>query len=80
MADKYDPYREALIVEENTVWSENFDELEPEIRQRVEVALHANPEAAAHLEYVRMHTGFCRQITATAEEVQQHGSADSGAA
>ncbi|MBI84377.1 MAG: hypothetical protein CMJ81_14365 [Planctomycetaceae bacterium] len=80
MADKYDPYREALIVEENTVWSEDFDELEPEIRRRVEVALHADPEAVAHLEYVRMHTGFCRQVTATAEEVQQHGGADSGAA
>jgi len=77
MADKYDPYREALIVEENTVWSEEFDELEPEMRQRVEVALHADPEAAAHLEYIRMHTGFCRQITATAEEVQQHSGTDS---
>ena len=36
MPDKFDPYREALIVEEKTVWPEEFDELEPELRRRVE--------------------------------------------
>ena len=71
MPDKFDPYREALVVEENTVWSDEFDGLEPEIRQRIETALHADPQSAAILDYVRVHTGFCRQITATAEEVER---------
>ena len=42
MADKFDPYREALIVEN-----------------------------CADLEYVRVLTGFCRQITVTEEDLQR---------
>ena len=71
MPDKFDPYREALVMEENTIWPEEYDDLEPEEKARLEEALHADPENASHLEYVRVHTGFCRQITVTADDLQR---------
>ena len=73
MADKFDPYREALIVETNTIWPEE-SELEPTRQAELAALLHANPEEAAHLEYVRTHTGFCRQITVTDEDIQRVSS------
>lgn len=71
MADKFDPYREALIVEVQTQWPEEYDDWEPSERARVEKLLHANPEKAAHLEYVRTHTGFCRRIVVSPEDIQR---------
>jgi hypothetical protein len=71
MPDKFDPYREALVVETNTCWPEAFAELMPAEKTRIAEALHADPQLCAHLEYVRMHTGFCRQITVTAEDVER---------
>ena len=71
MADKFDPYREAIVVETNTVWPEVYDELEPAEKARIADALHADPASCANLEYIRMHTGFCRQITVTEEDVDR---------
>jgi len=71
MPDKFDPYREALVVEQNTVWAEAYDEWETSEKQRIEAALHADSESAAILEYIRMHTGFCRQITVTEEDLER---------
>ena len=68
MPDAFDPYREALIVETRTVWPEDFDYLESEEKVRLAGALHADPSRAAHLEYVRLHSGFCRQIVVTPED------------
>ena len=73
MADKLDPYREAIVVETNTIWPEVYDELEPTEKARIAEALHADPASCAKLEYVRMHTGFCRQITVTEEDVDRVG-------
>ena len=73
MADKFDPYREALIVETTTVWPEG-SELDPYRRVELEALLHASPEEASHLEYVRTHTGFCRQITVTDEDLERVSS------
>ena len=73
MADKFDPYREALIMEWNTVWPEAYQDLAPAEKARLEEKLHANPQACAELEYVRTHTGFCRQITVTEADVQRVG-------
>ena len=75
MPDKFDPYREALVMETVTEWPEEYADMAPEERARVEAALHANPEEAANLEYVRTHTGFCRRIVATPEEIQRAASA-----
>ncbi len=70
MADKFDPYREALIVETTTVWPEGT-ELDPRQQYDLEAALHASPEEASQLEYVRTHTGFCRQIVVTDEDLER---------
>ena len=73
MADKFDPYREALIVETTTVWPEGTD-LDPRRQAELEILLHENPEEAAQLEYVRTHTGFCRQIVVTDEDLERISS------
>jgi hypothetical protein len=73
MADKFDPYREALVVEARTIWPEEYDDWEPEERYRVEALLHAKPQEAAELNYVRQHTGFSREITVTPEDLERVG-------
>lgn len=69
MADKFDPYREALVMETNTVWPEDLADVLANAsvaeKSKVETVLHAAPDQCAHLEYVRVHSGFCRQITVT---------------
>jgi hypothetical protein len=71
MADKFDPYREALVVETETRWPAEYDDWDPDERARIERLLHERPQEAAQLEYLRMHTGFCRRITVTPEDVQR---------
>jgi hypothetical protein len=71
MPDTFDPYREALIMETNTIWPEEFAELSAAQKRSIEQKLHANPQECGHLEYIRTHTGFCRQITVTSEDVER---------
>ena len=73
MADDYDPYREALVIEQVTVWPEEYDDWEPGERDRVAERLHAEPDKVAQLEYLRMHTGFRRQITVTPQDLERIG-------
>jgi hypothetical protein len=74
MADTFDPYREALIVEVETSWPDEYDDWEPAERARVERLLHQAPDEASHLEYVRTHTGFCRRIVVTPEDLARVGA------
>jgi hypothetical protein len=69
MADKYDPYREALVIEEFTVWPDEYADLDAGQRQRIERQLHAEPAKAASMTYERLHTGFARVITVTADDM-----------
>jgi len=71
MPDAYDPYREALVMETETVWPEELADVPPGDRAPIARALHENPAQAAHLEYVRVHTGFCRRIVVTPEDLQR---------
>jgi len=73
MPDTFDPYREALVMETNTVWSEEYDEMEPAEKTRISQALHGDPENCPQIEYVRVHTGFCRQVTVTPEDIARVG-------
>ncbi len=73
MSNEFDPYREALVVEAITIWPEEYDDWEDAERQRVDRALHADPASAAELAYFRIHTGFQRQITVTAEDIERIG-------
>ena len=71
MPDKFDPYREALIIEHETAWPDEYEHLEVEEKSRLEELLHADPENASALEYVRVHTGFCRKITVTQADIER---------
>ncbi|MEZ6119049.1 MAG: hypothetical protein R3C28_21110 [Pirellulaceae bacterium] len=71
MPDKFDPYREALVLETNTVWPDEYDHLDHGQKAEFESALHADPENASQLEYVRVHSGFCRQITVTQDDLDR---------
>ena len=73
MADKFDPYREALVMETTTIWPEEYEDLEPADKQRIEKALHADAASCADITYIRTHTGFCRQISVTEEDVERVG-------
>lgn len=73
MSNEFDPYREALVIETATIWPDDYDDWEPADRYRIEEALHAEPAQASQMEYVRMHTGFLRQITVTPADIQRLG-------
>lgn len=73
MPDKFDPYREALVLETVTLWPDEFAQVSAAERARIENLLQAAPEQAQQLEYRRLHTGFSRQITVTAEDLQRLG-------
>jgi hypothetical protein len=75
MPDKFDPYREALVMETITVWPEGSDELGPEEKHRIAAALHEDAASCSQLEYIRLHTGFCRKILVTPEDLQRLASA-----
>ena len=74
MPDKFDPYREALVMETMTVWPDDYEEFDLDRRQQMEQALHADPEHCANIEYVRTHTGFCRKIVVTPEDIERIGA------
>ena len=69
MPNEFDPYREALVVETATIWPDEYEGWEASDRQRIASLLHQDPQHAADLLYVRQHTGFCRQITVTSDDV-----------
>ena len=71
MADQFDAYREALVMETNTVWPDSIEGVEGAERERLETKLHAVPDQCAHIEYVRVHSGFCRLITVTEQDLQR---------
>jgi hypothetical protein len=73
MPNAFDPYREALVIEQTTIWPdtlENAPTAQGE-RERIESLLHADPAHAAELAYIRLHTGFCRQITVTGDDLER---------
>ncbi|MCE9629605.1 MAG: hypothetical protein K8S94_02640 [Planctomycetia bacterium] len=71
MANAFDPYREALVVENHTIWPDAYEDWSAADKARVEALLHASPREAADLDYLRQHTGFARIITVTAEDVDR---------
>lgn len=71
MANEFDPYREALVMETTTIWPEVYDDWEPADRQRIETQLHADPAKAEELEYIRTFTGFQRQISVTPADIER---------
>lgn len=71
MANAFDPYREALVVENHTIWPDEYEDWLDADKARVESLLHASPADATDLDYVRQHTGFARVITVTPADVER---------
>lgn len=71
MSNAFDPYREALVVEQHTIWPDAYEDWSTTDRQRIESLLHASPTEAADLDYVRQHTGFARVITVTPADLER---------
>jgi hypothetical protein len=69
MPNEFDRYRDALVMEQITIWPEEYDGWDAADRARVEARLHAEPEQAAELRYERQHTGFSRVITVTPADI-----------
>jgi hypothetical protein len=71
MADSFDPYREALVMETETEWPEELADVPAADRAQISLRLHEAPDQAGHLEYIRTHTGFCRRIVVTPADVDR---------
>jgi hypothetical protein len=71
MANAFDPYREALVVETNTIWPDALGDVPASQRAGIEQQLHADPQAAKNMDYVRLHTGFCREITVDRADLER---------
>ena len=73
MPNAFDPYREALVVETNTIWPDEYDDWDVRDKSAVESKLHSDPQQCTEMDYVRMHTGFCRQVTVTPADLERLG-------
>jgi hypothetical protein len=73
MANPFDSYRNALVVEQTTIWPESLSDAPAAAseRERIEKLLHAEAAQVAEMEYVRLATGFQRKITVTAEDLER---------
>lgn len=70
--NEFSDYRHKLVVERKTVWPKDVAVAESD-RQMVAAKLHADPQAAAVMTYVRCPTGFVQQITVTKEDLDRVG-------
>ncbi|NDC62728.1 MAG: hypothetical protein EBZ59_01770 [Planctomycetia bacterium] len=71
MPNAFDPYRDALVVENHTVWPDEYEDWSRADKARVEALLHASPQDASELDYTRQHTGFARVITVTPADLER---------
>lgn len=75
MANAFDPYREALVMEQVTIWGPLSEQIDASEQEKIAAKLHTAAEDVCELEYQRTHTGFCRVITVTEDDLQRlHGS------
>ncbi len=73
MANAFDAYREALVVEHHTAWPTDYEDWSAADKARIDELLHASPTEAAELDYVRQHTGFARVISVTPDDLARVG-------
>lgn len=67
--NKYDRRLESLVVEARTHWAPDVGDLPHDDQVWLAKAIHRNPELAGQIHYERMHTGFAREITITADDI-----------
>jgi hypothetical protein len=70
-SEHFDPYKDALVIEEETIWPAELGPIDGSVREFVERQAHANPHLVEHLEYVRLTSGFCRRITITQKDLDR---------
>ncbi len=80
MGDKFDPYREALVMEIETLWPEQCRDWTRPERERFERRLHATAADVSELHYIRTHTGFCRRIVVNDADIARLAEAQADAA
>ncbi|QDU87149.1 hypothetical protein Pla175_05050 [Pirellulimonas nuda] len=71
MPDKFDPYREALVMETLTQWPADLAHVPQADRARIAAALHADARGVERLSYVRTHTGFQRRIEVSVRDLER---------
>lgn len=74
MANEFDPYREALVVETSTLWPDDYAAWDANTKENLAQRLHSSAADAAELKYDRMHTGFARVITVTPVDLKRLGA------
>ncbi len=68
---KYDPRLESLVMETRTAWDPSIGELSEADRHWLSSSLHQHPQLASKVQYERSHTGFAREITVTAADIER---------
>lgn len=68
---KYDPRLEMLVMEVRTRFDAECGALPADDRRWLAARLHAAPQQAGSLEYVRTATGFARTVTVTRADVER---------
>ena len=79
MPNAFDPYREALVVEQHTEWPEEYEDWSAADKAKAasllhaseNLTIHASPTEAADLDYLRQHSGFARVIRVTADDIER---------
>jgi hypothetical protein len=73
MADynKFDPRVDSLVVETKTNWGADMQDISDEDRHWLARAIHQKPQLASQVKYERAHTGFTREITVTAGDIER---------
>lgn len=69
--DKFDARLDSLVVETKTEWADDVAELSQEDRLWLARAIHEKPRLATRIHYERTHTGFTREITITAADIER---------
>jgi hypothetical protein len=69
--DKFDPRVDDLVVETITHWGNDVRDLPADDRRWLAEALHTQPQLASQVQYRRAHTGFTREITVTAADIER---------
>jgi hypothetical protein len=69
--DAYDARLESLVVETRTNWAAEVHDLSPDEKAVVARAIHRHPQLAKQIAYERTHTGFIREITVTAADIER---------
>ena len=82
MADykKFDPRVDSLVVETRTHWDAEVVGLSEEDKTWLAKAIHGQPQLAGKISYERAHTGFTREITVTAADIERLYSSRFGTA